>query len=288
MMRMMAFPGRRMTAIAGFMPGLIEFGLVIALAWTVAGIVLQPGQTPVSAPDKQKEQAPGTDTAVSIKSLLSVDLFGKQQTKRHIIRKQVRKPPVAVPTHRSILLLGTVVAGVQSAALLIPERGKKQDVYYIGDSILPGVVLKRVESQRIVIEANGKLEVVMLAGMKNTITSLPHRSAAPAVRGGKRSLSRRVLDRELNNFSRLLSQARVSPAMQDGKSIGFRLTEIVPGSLYARVGLHNGDVVRSVNGIRIQNPSQAMAMYRQLRGERHIEIQLLRNGREQTFSYEIQ
>jgi len=48
--------------------------------------------------------------------------------------------------------------------------------------------------------------------------------------------------------------------MHQGQLNGFVLGEIVPGSLYEKIGLKNGGILRKANGISIAGALQAMLL----------------------------
>ncbi|MFP2908918.1 hypothetical protein ACLESD_28490 [Pyxidicoccus sp. 3LFB2] len=76
----------------------------------------------------------------------------------------------------------------------------------------------------------------------------------------------------------LTGQARIVPMFREGGAQGFKLFSIRPGSLYAQLGLMNGDVIRQVNGHSLETPERALAAYESLRKARHIELHLERGG----------
>jgi len=264
-------------------PGLIEVVLVLMLAWLVAGWLIAPVASTLTTPASVRQAASGVPS-VSVQTLLNMAPFGKPRTK--VSGMEVKKIQRVMPSHRTMTLQGTVVSGNASVAMIVPRSGAKLEIFHIGDSILPGVVLKRVERKRVFIESGGRLEALMLAGVKQT-GGMPVQFTSNAGSGNSRHVSRKILNRELNDFPKLLSQARVIPEIREGKNIGFRLSEIIPGSLYDRIGLKNGDIVQTVNGVRIQDPSQAMAMYQQLKDAPSVAVELLRNGQQQTLNYNI-
>lgn len=56
-------------------------------------------------------------------------------------------------------------------------------------------------------------------------------------------------------------QARVVPGYDNGSFSGFKLFAIRPGSLWARLGLKNGDLVRAANGRRLDSPQAALEVW---------------------------
>ena len=77
------------------------------------------------------------------------------------------------------------------------------------------------------------------------------------------------------------------PFFQDGKTVGFRVFAIKPGSVFEKIGLQNGDVVQRVNGVELTDPTKAISLFTELQNEGHIALDLQRNSQSKSFSYEI-
>jgi general secretion pathway protein C len=118
-------------------------------------------------------------------------------------------------------------------------------------------------------------------------------SAAAASRGvrqvsnGKYMLDQREVAASTENMNQILTQARALPYMEAGKTVGFRISEIVAGSIYEKIGLKNGDVIQKVNAQDVDDPGKFFQLYQGLKEEKNISIDLMRNGQRQTLNYEI-
>lgn len=73
-------------------------------------------------------------------------------------------------------------------------------------------------------------------------------------------------------------QARIVPAFKDGQPQGFKLFSIRPESLFAKLGLQNGDVLKQINGVSLETPETAMSAFQRLREARHVELDFERGG----------
>ena len=81
--------------------------------------------------------------------------------------------------------------------------------------------------------------------------------------------------------------ARIVPETRDGKSAGFRLFSIRPDGPFAKIGLLNGDVVSSINGLEMTSPDQALLAYTKLKTANHLSVAIERNGQKITKDYNI-
>ena len=95
------------------------------------------------------------------------------------------------------------------------------------------------------------------------------------------------IDNTMTNLSQIATQARIIPNFSDGKPNGFKFFSIRPGSIYEKIGMANGDVIRSINGYEMSSPDKALEVYQKLRTAKSIQIQINRNGRDQTLNYTI-
>jgi general secretion pathway protein C len=91
-------------------------------------------------------------------------------------------------------------------------------------------------------------------------------------------IERNVIDSTLSNLNTIATQARIVPSFRNGVANGFKLFSIQPNSLYASIGIQNGDVIQRVNGYEINSPEKALELYQKLRESSHVTIELERAG----------
>jgi hypothetical protein len=100
-------------------------------------------------------------------------------------------------------------------------------------------------------------------------------------------IDRAVLDKILANPLIVAKGARVVPAMKDGKPDGFKLYAIHPDSLFAQLGLLNGDTLVAVNGFALTSADKALEAYTKVRDATSIEVDVVRRGTRVTLKYVI-
>ena len=57
--------------------------------------------------------------------------------------------------------------------------------------------------------------------------------------------------------------------------------------MYEKLGLKNGDIVKSINENNLSDPSQALKLFEQLKSERSIGVKLERDGAPRELKYSI-
>jgi type II secretion system protein C len=195
----------------------------------------------------------------------------------------VSAAPPPPPSPLMLSLIGTFVTQGQEPYAIIEDKKKNdQDMFVIGDSIFEQATLKKIFLDRVEVERNGKIEILRL-------DEIGGNAGAGIVSSGSDDfvIEEAELDKGLENLPLLLTQARAVPYFKDGRSIGLRLFAIKTGSLYEKVGLKNGDILKTINGNNLGDISQALKLFEQLKQERSINLTLERDKQEREFKYTI-
>jgi len=206
--------------------------------------------------------------------------------------------PVRSPLHGS--LVGTAIAEPRQYSLcqiINPDLNETQ-VYTIGDKY-QGARIYGIEKDRVLIDDSGVNEYIdnSAAAPPNLgVMPLPQPVLAQGGGGeGVKQLSenqyvvaRSEINNALTNLSDLATKARIVPSFKNGVANGFKLFSIVPDSLYAKIGVQNGDVIRRINGYEMNSPDKALEIYQKLRDASRIEIELERRGETLRKSYSIE
>lgn len=99
---------------------------------------------------------------------------------------------------------------------------------------------------------------------------------------------RATIESLLGKMDTVPPQARVEPDLRDGQPIGFRLRDVKDDGVFARIGLRDGDVISSVNGLATSGGDNALAIYASLRSAGHLSVGIERAGRRITTEYDIE
>jgi general secretion pathway protein C len=101
------------------------------------------------------------------------------------------------------------------------------------------------------------------------------------------AIDRSLVDQLLANQAALMRTARVIPHEENGTVVGVKLYGIRRSSLLGRLGIQNGDMLRTINGYDMSAPDSALEAYARLRGADRITINFVRRGQAQTLDYNI-
>jgi general secretion pathway protein C len=214
-------------------------------------------------------------------------------------KPEPEKPPEPPkPTELKLKLWGISVHDDGSSHCIIEDlTTHKQELYKINDKVAGSAFVKQVEWDRVILDRDGQDEILDL----NLAQGTPHAGAAGAkppdvaaanphiqqISETQYNIDRSEVDGALDNMNQLFTQIRAVPHFEGGKSTGFRLFAIRQNSIFDQIGLRNGDIVQSINGTDINDPSQALALFQELRNERQLTVQVLRNKESKVFNYGI-
>ncbi|MDQ6988762.1 MAG: type II secretion system protein N [Mariprofundaceae bacterium] len=274
----------------------LEYVLVLLSAWMVAGFLLgntaeQRASSGVYSAAVAQLDKQDSSSNLHLEILKNTALFGDAN---QVTTEQPVTPLIVQQSKLNIKLVGTVVAGERSAAVVTINGSKEQLVFFVHDEVQPGVKLIGVEVLAIVLDNRGQQERISIEEGKALVASMQVRNLPKVQPRGRlnRKVERRIdrgkMQTELRDFSKLLSQARVTPHFTNKKADGFTISEIVKGSLYEQIGLANGDIIRKVNGESVVSAEQAMRMYKELQSATNIDVEIERGGSIQQVSYSIQ
>ena len=199
------------------------------------------------------------------------------------------------PTSLKLALVGTVAGSDEDAAAFIEETDKRrQELYRVGDSV-KDATLKAILEGKVVLSVDGKDEILTMKEPSSSRSSsssalressTTSRAVTPQRRstGVTRTIRRSDIQKSLEDVSGLLNQARIVPAPSDD---GFAVSNIKSGSLFAKMGLRNGDIVQGVDDRPITGTEDVVSFYRELGSASNITLNIVRNGRQVSLPFRI-
>ncbi len=202
---------------------------------------------------------------------------------------------------KNLRLKGTM-AGAGGTGLAMLELNNEVVVVSAGEEIA-GYTLALVEPYSIRLEASGQSIVLEMDVATDvappSVQASARRPNEPIVPSEEETeeeadgeapaiLTQRELRNILDNPTEFAGQGfRMNPVLREGDIVGMKVS--IPSSSHplARLGVQNGDVVRSLNGTPITGPESLTAIYRILRNTSNLRFEVEREGQDQTISVEL-
>ncbi len=89
------------------------------------------------------------------------------------------------------------------------------------------------------------------------------------------------------NINQYMTQVRLIPYFEGNKSSGYRLAALRPGSAFEQLGFRGGDIIQQVNNVDLSSPEKMYTIFQNLKDEKHVTVNIVRQGQKSTITYEI-
>ena len=189
---------------------------------------------------------------------------------------------------RKLQLLGSVVS-TKGGVALIKNLGTGQvKAFKVGEQVWTEGKLAGVERQAMTIRLPSGSNEVVSSKLRGGGKGLPVVKVSTEDKhiedgfqriGNKIDVDARYRDRMLKEeLPNILMQASSEAVMENGEIKGFRLFQFEPNSIFQKLGIKEGDVVREINGVPLNNVARTIQFLNGLRSEGNVQVSVVRNG----------
>ena len=278
-----------------WLPQILTLLLVLMLAKTAAELTwrLIPAPPEKSASLQQKRvESPAAESSENSLSLArkisALHLFGAANAaKPQVVQKVDQKAP---ETKLNLTLHGVFVEEKPEAgAAIIGKAGSTQNYYKVGDLVMSGVKLQAVYNDRVVLDRGGKSEVLRFPKTNSSLNVADNSSAlsaSPRLASQPDSLKsyHEIFKQEP---MKIFEHIRFVPVRSGRTLRGYRVLPQRDRKLYNKLGVRPSDLVTAVNGISVTDEKEAMSLLGKLNDMQQLDLTLLRKGREETISLNL-
>jgi len=196
-------------------------------------------------------------------------------------------------------LVGTIVSSTQERSVVTLQLTSKSEVrsYKVGEKVESIAEIKEILRNKVIFRNLNTRKLEFIENLEETklkigVTNRPRNKTVSAPAPPEKTeftLSRAEVDKQLSNLSAILQDAKAVPYKSPGSDAveGFKMVAIKSGSIYEKIGLKRGDVLKGVNGESVTSPQQAMELYQALKDSSNIKLKIIRGGSEKDLSYDI-
>jgi general secretion pathway protein C len=104
---------------------------------------------------------------------------------------------------------------------------------------------------------------------------------------GKVTVKRDYVNKYINNFNKIWKDISINEVFKNGKINGFKVTTIRSNSVFSKLGLRQGDILKEINNIELKSYNDAFKIYKKINKINNLHIKILRNNQEVELDYEI-
>ena len=196
----------------------------------------------------------------------------------------------ASEAHDDLQLLGAVVSSQKSVALVKNIKTSQVKAYKLGDNVWGYGKLVAVDRQAIILDAGGAEPITVsskLGGPRKgkfapkvlVSNADKHIEEGFERLGTKTSVDASYRDRMIKQeLPNILMQASSEPVIVNGEIIGFRLFQFEENSIFGKLGMRDGDVVKEINGVALNNVAKTIQFLNGLKTESNVAVTITRDG----------
>jgi general secretion pathway protein C len=281
----------------------IIFAYIMCGTFLVAHMVNAVIAEALSVPGRLVRPSPGSDRETDVNATLPVlverirtsGLFPLPLVPLGMSTAGSGAPPSRAPLNLTskLKLLGVVIGDHEGVSAIVEELSSKRQLFFRLHDQIPDVgEITEIRRDGMVVRQGDQQELLELAASQVEKPPSAPVTAGLAVVPVPGSPVRTVLDRRdveqaMGDLPKLLSQARAVPYLVNGAMNGFRLDFIAPSSFYEKIGLKYGDVLQQVNGVDIRDPGTMLTLFQQLRNEKTVKLDVLRNNQRTAMMFDI-
>jgi len=126
-----------------------------------------------------------------------------------------------------------------------------------------------------------------LARQEVVTESVADPSQAGAQENEWRTIAYQTIKTQMSDLQNIGKNIDIAAVANGAKISGFRVNTIAPESIFAQLGIINGDIILSVNNKKLQSYADALAAYSQVPNLRSLRITVKRNNIQKELIYEI-
>ena len=101
------------------------------------------------------------------------------------------------------------------------------------------------------------------------------------------SIKRDLINDYIQDFGKIWDNISIDEIKTKTGIDGFKINSVRKNSVFDKLGLKKGDIIKEVNNIRLKSYNDAFIVYKKINKIKNINLTILRDGTEQEINYEI-
>ncbi len=255
----------------------------------------------------------GTDARQAVPPERWTNIFAPAQG-MSVPSKVARSGPAEAPPEIRYVLIGTIASDVPTArrAIVWSDGMKEPRMVRENDELEPRVRVASIARDFVWLARGKRKEKLDLIPVGSSARlalppasaipgfGRPGATAAPPAMGGEGpplrvskisenvfSLDEASVGQLTGNINQYMTQVRLIPYFEGNKSSGYRLAAIRPGSAFEQLGFRGGDIIQQVNNVELSSPEKMYTIFQNLKDEKRVTVNIVRQGLKNTITYEI-
>ena len=188
-----------------------------------------------------------------------------------------------------VLVIGKGDNPQDSFVVLEDLDKKEQGIYQLGDEA-GGMKLEEISNEGAVFKKNNQERVSISKSQKDEDLLPELEKNIKKIGPNTWKIPKGEIIKATVNPNRYGTSFKVYGYLKDGKLSSIGITDIKKDSLPEKLGFKNNDIIKRVNGQKIETPKQAFKLYLDLmvKPKTTVKVDIERDQKEETLIYEIE
>ncbi|MEN8210891.1 MAG: type II secretion system protein N [Thermodesulfobacteriota bacterium] len=215
------------------------------------------------------------------RNLFKVEIEQKEEPFLNL-EKEENESETLEPTKLKLVLWGTVTGQENVYAVIEDKKLRKQALYQIGD-LIQGAELKKILRNKVILLFQGENQFLEVqtnsrkdSGIRSFKETIPV-EAAPV----KRAIEHDATD----DVASMMRKIKFRPHFSEGEPDGLMVYGIRPNSVFSKIGLRNGDIIKDVNGTVIVSKDDISNLFDGIEDQESLKLTLFRRGKVKELTY---
>ncbi len=198
------------------------------------------------------------------------------------------------PTQLKLVLWGTVTGQKSVYAVIEDKENRKQALYQLGD-LIQGAKLKKILRNQVILSYQGKDQLLEIqtdlassGGSKNIsqFQKIKEKAAIKPVPLNDISGHDALNNDNFGDSIAMMRQIKFRPHFSQGETDGLMVYGIRPNSVFMKIGLKNGDIIKAINDVPVMSREDILSRFTDVQIEENLKITLIRRGKIKELSYD--
>lgn len=177
---------------------------------------------------------------------------------------------------------------INSGWIVLEENAGNQSYILTYKEILDGYSLSKLFKNYVIFEKDKKeYKLEIKEEYSNDEKSNNISNQEIIIKNNGATVSRDYLNSYIKDIDKIWKNIEISEIKNGDKLDGFKINNINKDSVFAKIGLKKGDIIKMVNNSVLSSYSDALKVYGNVENINYINMQILRNNEAMELNYEI-
>ena len=215
------------------------------------------------------------------RNLFKVEIEQKQVPGINL-EKEDKEPEPIEHTKLQLVLWGTVTGQENVYAVIEDNKIKEQALYQV-DDFVQGAKLKKISRNKVILTFQGKDQLLEIQTNPRNVSKSRKLKEEINIRPAP---ANEVVNHDVqDSLDTMMGQIKFRPHFSEGEPDGLMVYGIRPKSVFRKIGLRNGDIIKDINGATVNSNEDISPLLTEIKDQENLKISIFRRGKAKELIY---